>query len=253
MKPAKIALFTLCTLLWSLSAEAGKFDKVINIAKGVKAVVPIARTSAKIVSTTTLTKAGSFATKATKPLSSALPKSTLSKPFKKVSSPPLAQPSNKLTIADGTAARLNINSAKRAGNLKAARDAGSTARKADEVAASHKTTIVKSHTDKRLLYNKITQNRKHQILKSAAKGKGNFGIGSASRSQSKELGKQWAGRDAKLASDKKTLVSKDKLRQYRPPAKKNSPSAKTGVQSNFESRTQPKGRWTSNAHLDIVD
>ena len=43
-------------------------------------------------------------------------------------------------------------------------------------------------------------------LRDAAKGKGNFGLGNATRSQADDLGKAWVGDGAKLASDGKTLV-----------------------------------------------
>lgn len=56
------------------------------------------------------------------------------------------------------------------------------------------------------------------------------------------------------SADGKTLISKDGLRQYRPPSiKPNSWSAKTGVQANYEHRTKTKGQWQSNGHLDIMD
>jgi RHS repeat-associated protein len=91
-------------------------------------------------------------------------------------------------------------------------------------------------------------------LRDAAKGKGNFGLGNATRSQAEELGKAWVGEGAKLASDGKTLISLDGLRQYRPPSTKpNSPHATTGVQANLERRFKPEGQWQANGHLDIVD
>ena len=54
-------------------------------------------------------------------------------------------------------------------------------------------------------------------LRDATKGKGNYGLGSATRNQADDMGRAWVGDGAKLASDEKTLVSKDGLRQYRPP------------------------------------
>jgi filamentous hemagglutinin len=91
-------------------------------------------------------------------------------------------------------------------------------------------------------------------LLDAAKGKGNFGIGSATREQAEAMGKAWVGNGYKAASDGKTLLSRDGLRQYRPPsAKPNSQRATTGAQANFEQRFKPEGQWQSNGHLDIWD
>ena len=91
-------------------------------------------------------------------------------------------------------------------------------------------------------------------LRDAANGKGNFGIGSGAREQSDAMGDAWVGDNPTVASDGRTLVSEDKLRQYRPPSEKpNSDHASTGVQSNFEQRHEPSGQWQSNGHLDITD
>ena len=94
------------------------------------------------------------------------------------------------------------------------------------------------------------------MLRGAAKGKGNFGIGSGTREQADAMGKAWVGKDAIRASDGKTLVSKDGLRQYRPPTSKpNSKQASTGTQANFERRFegQRSKKWQGNAHMDIMD
>ncbi len=66
------------------------------------------------------------------------------------------------------------------------------------------------------------------------------------------MGKAWVRPGYTVASDGKTLVSADKLRQYRPPSYKPN-LGKT--QANFERRFdgQKTKRWQSNAHLDIVD
>jgi hypothetical protein len=91
------------------------------------------------------------------------------------------------------------------------------------------------------------------ILRDAARGKGNFGLGTASAPQAQTLGEAWVGEGYTVASDGKTLISQDGLRQYRPPSSKpNSPYAPTGVQANFEQRFVPEGRWQSNGHLDIT-
>ena len=77
--------------------------------------------------------------------------------------------------------------------------------------------------------------------------------GTATRLEADELGKSWVGPNYRVASDGKTLLSADGLRQYRPPAPKpNSPYTATGTQANFQQRLDPNQKtWTSNAHLDI--
>jgi RHS repeat-associated protein len=88
------------------------------------------------------------------------------------------------------------------------------------------------------------------ILRDAVKGKGNFGLGSGTTEQAAAAGKAWVGKGATLASDGKTLVSENGLRQFRPPSFKPN-LGKT--QANFEERNVPKGQWQSNGHLDIMD
>ncbi|MFL7962272.1 VENN motif pre-toxin domain-containing protein [Pseudomonas kielensis] len=89
-------------------------------------------------------------------------------------------------------------------------------------------------------------------LTEATKGKGNFGIGSGTSEQADVMGKAWVGGGYKVASDGKTLVSQDGLRQYRPPTYKPN---RQGTQANFEQRFpgQETKKWQSNAHLDITD
>lgn len=83
-------------------------------------------------------------------------------------------------------------------------------------------------------------------------GKGNFGLGEATTKQSAILGEAWVGPGYRVASDGKTMISADGLRQYRPPAKKpNSSWTTTGVQANFQGRISTKTSWTSNGHLNI--
>jgi RHS repeat-associated protein len=86
------------------------------------------------------------------------------------------------------------------------------------------------------------------ILREAAAGKGNFGVGAATAAEAAEAGEAWVGQGAKVAGDGKALVSADGLRQYRPPSLKPNLGK---VQANFESRQVPSGQWQSNAHLDI--
>ena len=87
-------------------------------------------------------------------------------------------------------------------------------------------------------------------LRDAARGKGNFGIGSATKADANLMGEAWVGPNYTIASDGRTLVSFDGLRQYRPPAYK--PQLGT-FQANLEQRLVPSGAWQSNAHLDITD
>ena len=92
------------------------------------------------------------------------------------------------------------------------------------------------------------------MLRAAAKGKGNYGLGSSTRAEADRIGKSWVGDGYKVASDGKTLISRDGLRQYRPPSSKpNSPYARTGTQANLERRNIPEGQWQGNGHIDIID
>jgi hypothetical protein len=88
------------------------------------------------------------------------------------------------------------------------------------------------------------------ILRDARRGKGNFGLGTASRQQSDAAGLAWVGERHTVASDGTTLVSADGLRQYRPPTFK--PRLDTW-QANLEERLVPSGAWQSNGHIDILD
>ncbi|WP_413600406.1 hypothetical protein [Curtobacterium sp. Curtsp57] len=88
------------------------------------------------------------------------------------------------------------------------------------------------------------------ILREANAGRGMFGLQGATRAEAEMLGKEWVGPGAKLASDGKTWVSSNGLRQWRPPSYKPS---RDEWQSNFESRDVPSGRWINNGHLNITD
>lgn len=92
------------------------------------------------------------------------------------------------------------------------------------------------------------------MLRAAALGKGNFGIGQATAQEAEMMGKAWVGQNYRVASDGKTLVSSDGLRTFRPPSLKNSPYATTGVQANFERMEMVRNRPASigNAQLDIT-
>ena len=87
------------------------------------------------------------------------------------------------------------------------------------------------------------------IVRDAARGKGNFALGAATADDATRLGRAWVGEGFKVASDGRTLISRDGLRQYRPPSYK--PALKR-FQANFEQRPLPDGAWGSNGHLDII-
>jgi len=103
----------------------------------------------------------------------------------------------------------------------------------------------------------LTDAEKIGILRDAAKGgnlgKGNYGLGKATKAEADELGKAWVGPSYRSTSDGKGLVSQDGLRIYRFPSEKpNSPYASTGVQANFESKELGIRESISNGHLDII-
>jgi hypothetical protein len=89
-------------------------------------------------------------------------------------------------------------------------------------------------------------------LRAAAAGKGNFGLGSATAEDAESLGRSWVGDGYRVASDGKTLISQDGMRQFRAPSYKPS----LGIyQANFEQRVpgQVSKQWFSNGHLNITD
>jgi len=93
------------------------------------------------------------------------------------------------------------------------------------------------------------------MLRDAARGTGNYGLGTASKADAARMGEAWVGSGFKTASDGKTLVSADGLRTFRPPSAKSSPYATTGVQANFEVRVpNTNGTWnvTGNGHLNVT-
>lgn len=95
---------------------------------------------------------------------------------------------------------------------------------------------------------KVGPFRRAGIVKDAGKGTGDFGLGSASSRQAERAGEKWIGEGARTASDKKTRISADGLRQFRPPTYK---GRRGETQANFEQRSQPSGRWEDNGHLNI--
>ena len=65
-----------------------------------------------------------------------------------------------------------------------------------------------------------------------------------------ELGHAWVGVNHTIASDGKTLVSADGLRQFKSPSFK----PRLGItQANLEWRNIARGQWQGNGHLDITD
>ena len=81
------------------------------------------------------------------------------------------------------------------------------------------------------------------ILRDAMRGKGNFGLGSSTAEDAARLGEARVGKGFTVASDGKTLVSSDGLRQFRPPSEK---PGLGRTQANFEQRSQPTGQWQAN-------
>ena len=88
------------------------------------------------------------------------------------------------------------------------------------------------------------------MLRSAAAGKGNFGLGAATAEQTQALGQAWVGPSASWSSSGKAMVSQDLLRQWRSPTWKPNMSM---YQSNLEWRNEPRGPWQGNGHIDVLE
>lgn len=89
------------------------------------------------------------------------------------------------------------------------------------------------------------------IVRDAGRGKGNFGLGEGTLSQANRAGESWVGDGYRVASDGKTLVSRDGLRTFRPPAWKPNLGK---YQANFEYWLEERvGKPFGNGHLDITD
>jgi filamentous hemagglutinin len=86
------------------------------------------------------------------------------------------------------------------------------------------------------------------ILRPISMRKGNFGLGAATEAEALTAGTAWVGESYTVASDGKTMVSADGLRQFRPPSFK---PRLDKWQANFEERFTPSGQWQRNGHLDI--
>jgi filamentous hemagglutinin len=98
---------------------------------------------------------------------------------------------------------------------------------------------------------RLSLTERSRILQDAARGKGDYGLGSATSREADVLGRDWVGEGYKVASDGKTLVSRDGLRQYRPPTYKQNLGR---FQANFERRFEGQitREWQGNGHLDVT-
>lgn len=87
--------------------------------------------------------------------------------------------------------------------------------------------------------------------KAALKGEGkiNYGMGSFNKEQTLAMGEAWVGPNY-MTSSNGYLISKDGLRQFRPPSYK--PKLEK-YQANFEQRSIPKGKWGANGHVDLIE
>jgi hypothetical protein len=86
------------------------------------------------------------------------------------------------------------------------------------------------------------------IVRDAGKSKGNFGLGEGTLSQANRAGESWVGEGAHWSSGGKALISRDGLRQWRPPTYKPNWD---NYQSNFQWRWEPSGEWQGNGHLTV--
>jgi RHS repeat-associated protein len=90
-----------------------------------------------------------------------------------------------------------------------------------------------------------------EIVRDATRGKGNYGLGSGTASQATRAGESWVGEGYRIASDGKTLVSRDGLRTFRPPTWKPNEGK---YQANFEYWIGERvGKPFANGHLDITE
>jgi hypothetical protein len=87
------------------------------------------------------------------------------------------------------------------------------------------------------------------MLRDASRGKGNFGLGSATYNEAIQAGKAWVGEGFRISKDGSSWISANGLRQFRPPSFK----PKLGIQqANFQWRNVNSGAWQGNGHLDII-
>jgi filamentous hemagglutinin len=88
------------------------------------------------------------------------------------------------------------------------------------------------------------------MLREAAQGKGNFSLGVTTAAEAAAIGRAWVGEGYTVASNGQTLVSLNRLRQYRPPSYKPHLGQ---YQANLEQRQPGQTQWYLNAHIDIED
>ncbi len=87
-----------------------------------------------------------------------------------------------------------------------------------------------------------------RMARGAGSAAGNYGLGEASWDEAMGAGRRYLRDGFTRSSDGRAWISRDGLRQFRGPTFK----PKLGIsQANFESRTIPKGGWTSNGHLEV--
>ncbi|MBW9210510.1 hypothetical protein KV100_12685 [Mumia sp. zg.B21] len=90
------------------------------------------------------------------------------------------------------------------------------------------------------------------VVRDASRSKGNFGLGSGTASQATRAGESWVGDGYRIASDGKSLVSRDGLRVFRPPSWKSNLGK---YQANFEYwvEGQVTRKPIGNGHFDVTD
>ncbi len=102
----------------------------------------------------------------------------------------------------------------------------------------------------RPVHRRWTWTEQSGMLAAASKTKGSFGVGSATAADADILGHAWVGDGYAVASDGKTILSADGLRQYRLPAYKRQLG---WFQANLEWRPDSVKEWQSNGHIWIID
>lgn len=89
-----------------------------------------------------------------------------------------------------------------------------------------------------------------EILRRAKTQRGMYRLPAVTRQEADAVGRAWVGPDAHFSNNGNAWISKDGLRQYRPPMIK---KGKNMVRANIESRDSPAGEWPNNGHMDITD
>ncbi len=103
------------------------------------------------------------------------------------------------------------------------------------------------------------RNKLKRVENQTAAG-GNRGVsGSVTPTEARALGERFVGPGFRTSKTQpNTIISQNGLRQFRGPSAKKGINpvtgkrySNTGVQANFQSRTAPSGRFTTNVHLDV--